>query len=193
MGPSVTLNLGLRWEYGSPAREEYGRLVNLDITPGFGSAAPVTGYAPTGALTHTKYPDSLMQPDKHGVEPRVSFAWKPIFGASTVVRGGYGVYYNTSVYQPIVTNMVPQPPLSRNLNFTNSFANPWTMANAFTASGGFPTYAVDPNLRVGYSQNWQLSVQQNVTASMVLTATYLGIKGTRAAQTFLPIRTRWAR
>ena len=48
------------------------------------------------------------------------------------------------------------------------------------------TYAVDPNFRVGYAQNWQLSLQRDLPGSLQLTATYLGIKGTRGVQEFLP-------
>ncbi|MGH9392616.1 MAG: carboxypeptidase regulatory-like domain-containing protein, partial [Terriglobales bacterium] len=43
VGDSITLNLGARWEYGSPVLERYGRLVNLGVAPGFTSAAPVLG------------------------------------------------------------------------------------------------------------------------------------------------------
>jgi hypothetical protein len=45
---------------------------------------------------------------------------------------------------------------------------------------------VDPNFKAGYSQNWQISLQRDLPASLVMTATYLGIKGTRAQQQFLP-------
>ena len=48
-----TLNAGLRWEYSSPIVEKYGRLVNLDIKPGFGAEAPVLGSSPTGPTTGT--------------------------------------------------------------------------------------------------------------------------------------------
>jgi hypothetical protein len=106
----------MRWEYGSPITERYGRLVNLDLTPGFAAAAPVVGNNPVGLLTGQKYPGSLIRPDKHGFEPRVAFAWHPLAGSSTVVRGGYGVYYNTSVYQTIATMMAQQSPLSKSLS-----------------------------------------------------------------------------
>jgi hypothetical protein len=183
VSPSLTLNAGVRWEYGSPITEKYGRLVNLDIAPGFASSAPVLASNPTGSLTHLAYPDSLVNPDKHAIQPRISFAWKPIFGASTVVRGGYGIYYNTSVYRTLVNYMVQQSPLSDSLSVSNP--GNLTLANGFLPSPT-DTFALDPKFKVGYSQNWTLSVQQNVTASMVLTATYLGIKGTRAPQAFLP-------
>ena len=107
-----------------------------------------------------------------------------------VVRGGYGVYYNNAVqsYNQIARNLVQQSPLSKSLNVANSPANPLTLANGFVASPNVTTntYAVDPNFQIGYSQNWYTSVQQNVSASMVMTVTYAGVKGTRAAQEFQP-------
>ena len=51
INPQFTLNAGLRWEYGAPITELYGRLVNLDIAPGFSAAAPVVESNPVGALT----------------------------------------------------------------------------------------------------------------------------------------------
>ena len=49
--PELTINAGIRWEYGAPITELYGRLVNLDIVPGFSAVAPVLGSDPTGSLT----------------------------------------------------------------------------------------------------------------------------------------------
>ena len=49
MSPEFTLNAGMRWEYGAPITELYGRLVNLDITPGFAAVAPVVANRPAGA------------------------------------------------------------------------------------------------------------------------------------------------
>ncbi len=188
INPGLTLNAGVRWEYGAPIAEIYGRLVNLDIAPGFTAAAPVVASAPTGTLTHQAYPDSLIHPDKHGFQPRVAFSWRPLSASSMVVRGGYGVYYNTSVYQPISIQMAQQSPLSKSLSVQNTPLNPLTLANGFNASlAGSPnTFAVDPNFRVGYSQNWQLSVQRDLPAALLLTATYQGGKGTRGMQEFLP-------
>src|SRR5207302_2142763 len=41
ISPALTVNAGVRWEYGSPITELYGRLVNLDVAPGFVAEAPV--------------------------------------------------------------------------------------------------------------------------------------------------------
>jgi hypothetical protein len=84
--------------------------------------------------------------------------------------------------------MAQQSPLSRSLSVQNTAANPLTLANGFNASPNITTdsFAVDPNFHVGYSQNWQVSAQRDLPGSLVATATYLGIKGTRGMQEFLP-------
>jgi hypothetical protein len=188
MRAGFSLNWGMRWEYSAPITELQGRLVNLDVIRGFASEAPVVAANPIGTLTGQHYPDSLLRPDKGGWEPRLGFAWHPILGSSTVVRGGYGIYRDTSVYQSIAARMMQQSPLSKSLSVENSAADPLTLANGFNASPNITanTFAVDPNFRIGYAQNWQLSVQKDLPDGLVMTATYLGIKGTRAQQQFLP-------
>ena len=63
-----------------------------------------------------------------------------------------------------------------------------TLANGFQHCLGAAadTFAIDPNLRVGYAQNWQLSAQRDLAWALVMTATYLGTKGTHGMQEFLP-------
>ncbi|HTQ56938.1 MAG TPA: carboxypeptidase regulatory-like domain-containing protein [Bryobacteraceae bacterium] len=180
IGPELTVNAGLRWEYGAPITELRNRLVNLDITPGFTAAAPV--------LPGPPYPDSLVHPDKHGVEPRVGIAWRPLSGSSLVVRAGYGIEYNTSVYQTIAEQMAQQAPLSKSLSVQNSAVDPLTLASGFNTSPTTTqdTFAIDPHFRVGYVQNWKASVQRDFPGSLVVTGTYMGIKGTRGVQEFLP-------
>jgi hypothetical protein len=166
--------------------EKYGRLVNLDIAPGFAAAAPVLGSSPNGQLTGRHYPDSLVRPDKHGVQPRVGLSWRPIFGSSLIVRAGYGMTYNTSVYNTIAFQMAQQAPLSKSLSVQNGPPYSLTLGNAFNSLATTNSFAIDPNFRIGYAQNWQASAQMDLPASLVMTATYIGIKGTRAVQVSLP-------
>jgi len=188
VSPQLTVNAGMRWEYGAPITELYSRLVNLDIAPGFAAVAPVVANDPVGPLTGQTYPDSLVRPDKRGFEPRIGVSWRPISGSSVVVRAGYGIYYDTSVYQTIALQMAQQAPLSKSLSVQNSPACPLTLANGFNACPTITpnTFAVDPNFRPGYAQNWNLSLQRDLPGSLLLTATYLGIKGTDGVQEFLP-------
>jgi len=185
---TFTLNAGIRWEYGSPITELHGRLVNLDVIPGFSDEAPVVASDPIGPLTGQHYPDSLIHPDRHAFEPRIGTAWRPLAASSLVIRAGYGVYYDTSVYQTIATQMAQQYPLSKSLSVQNTVVSPLTLADGFNATptGTLNTFGIDPNFRPGYAQNWQVSVQRDLPGSLQMTATYLGIKGTHGTQEFLP-------
>jgi len=188
VNPGLTVNGGIRWDYGAPITELFGRLVNLDIAPGFGAIAPVVGTNPEGAVTGQAYPNSLVRPDKMGFGPRIGISWRPISGSSIVVRAGYALNYDTSVYQSIALQMAQQAPLSTSSRVQNSAACPLTLANGFnTCPSVTPdSFAIDPNFKVGYVQTWQISVQRDLPWSLQMTATYLGIKGTRGAQEFLP-------
>ncbi len=183
-----TMNVGVRWEYNAPITELYGRLVNLDVAPGFTAVAPVLGLDARGPLTGETYPSSLVQPDKNNIAPRIGISWRPFAASSMVVRAGYGIYYDTSVYQTIANQMAQQSPLSTSLRVQNSAQTPLTLANGFIGSPNITanTFAIDPNFRTGYSQNWQASVQRDLPYALQMVATYTGSKGTRAQQQFLP-------
>ena len=185
---NLTLNVGLRWDYGAPITEIHGRLVNLDVAPGFTAVAPVLGSDPIGPITGSHYPSSLIRPDKLGFEPRVGVSWRPIPASTVVVRAGYGIYDDTSVYQTSVLPLTQQAPLSKSLSVDNSAACPLTLANGFEPCSSITenTFAVDPNFRVGYAQTWQLAIQRDLPGALQMTATYLGVKGTRGVQQFLP-------
>ena len=185
---TLTINAGLRWEYGAPITEIHGRLVNLDVAPDFTAVAPVLGTDPVGSLTGAHYPGSLIRPDRLGFEPRVGISWRPIPASTVVVRAGYGIYHDTSVYETAALDLAQQSPFSKSLSVQNGGACPLTLANGFNPCSSITpdTFAVDPNFRVGYAQAWQLSVQRDLPAAIQLTATYLGVKGTRGVQQFLP-------
>lgn len=188
VSPELTLNIGLRWEYGAPMTELHGRLVNLDLASGFSAEAPVLASSPRGALSGQTYPASLIRPDRSGLAPRLGVAWRPISGSSLLVRAGYGISNDTSVYQTTALAMSQQAPLSRSVSVQNSAACPLTLADGFTPCAGTTAdnFAVDPNFRVGYAQTWQLQLQRDLPGSLQMVATYTGIKGTRGVQEVLP-------
>jgi hypothetical protein len=185
--PELTINAGIRWEYGAPMTELFNNLVNLDVSSGFSQVAPVLASNPTGTVTGSRYPNSLIRPDHLGIEPRVGISWRPIPGSTLVVRAGYGVYDDTSVYQSTASQMAQQYPLQNYKSFTvqNSVACRLTLANGFNCPSA-STFGVDPNFRVGYAQTWQLAAQRDLPGALQMTVTYLGIKGTRGVQAYLP-------
>jgi hypothetical protein len=185
--PELTINAGIRWEYGAPMTELFNRLANLDVASGFTQVAPVLATNPIGTVTGSRYPTSLIRPDHLGIEPRVGLSWRPIPGSTLVVRAGYGVYDDTSVYQSTASQMAQQAPLPLYKSFTvqNSTACPLTLANGFNCASA-ATFGVDSNFRVGYAQTWQLAVQRDLPGALQMTVTYLGVKGTRGVQAYLP-------
>ncbi len=190
----ISILLSLRWDYQLPTTEKYGRIVNMVEGPNFTTAtevcaAPPPNGAPCALGSQFGLPSSLIRNDATEFQPRLGGAWKPWSKKSTVARMGWGMYYNTSVFQSLVTQMAQQAPISL------SYINP-SPGGMFFCSPGQPgcnltgsavsTFAVDPNFRIGYSQNWQLSVQQNLSQSLVATVTYAGAKGTHQPQELIP-------
>jgi trimeric autotransporter adhesin len=186
--PILTISAGARWEYGAPMTELFNRLVNLDVTPNFAQAAPVLASDPIGPVSGHKYPNSLVRPDRLGVEPRVGISWRPIPASTIVVRAGYGIYHDTSVYLAPMLQLAQQAPLSKSVKVQNSAECPLTLANGFTPCAATTTdaFGIDPNFRVGYAQTWQVAVQRDMPWALQMTATYLGVKGTHGVQEFLP-------
>lgn len=191
VNPEFSVTAGLRWEYGAPVTETKDRLVNLDVTPGFAAEAPVLASNPVGSLTGMHYPTSLVNPDYSRPEPRIGIAWRPISGSSLLIRSGYDVTNDTSVYQASAYyGMAQQAPLSTSVTIANGPNCGFNMANPFVAplcSTTSPdTFGIDPNFKVGYVQSWNLSVQRDLPYSLQMVATYGGIKGTRGVQEILP-------
>ncbi len=186
--PELTVNTGIRWDFAQPLTELKGRLVNLDIPVGFTAETPVLGSNPVGSLTGMHYPSSLVRPDYRKFQPRIAISWRPFPTYSTVVRAGYGVYVDTSIYLLGAEQMSQQAPLSKSLNVSRAANCPITLANGFQNCAGITAdnFALDPDFRTGYVQTWRLSAQQDLPGALVMTATYSGIKGTRGPQEFLP-------
>ena len=177
VSPSLTLTFGGRWEYETPISEAGGRLANLEVAPGFTAVSPVVG-------------TTLVRPDRSGLQPRIGVAWRPTLG-SLVLRGGYGIYRSTNVYQSIATLLAAQPPFSTAFNIASDPANPLTLANGFRQAGPadagpINTFAVDPDFRVSSAHTWQVSVQRDLPGQLSLLGTYLGTRGTNLMQMLLP-------
>ncbi len=85
--------------------------------------------------------------------------------------------------------MAQQPPFAQALSASTSTAVPLTIERGFLLASGSSmasTYAVDPNYRIGYAQTWTVTLQHDLPLSMFATVGYLGTKGTRLDQQFLP-------
>jgi len=181
--PSLSFNLGLRYEYNGPYTESQNQIANLNVGTGFTSAQVVL---PSGAVlpapvsgAATSSTPSLIQPDRNNFAPRIGIAWKPM--KQTVVRGGYGINYNLAQYGNIIQNFAFQPPFAITSTNVSSPANLLTLQNGFPATNAAVTnnFAVDPNYRLGYVQVWNADIQRQLRGGVVLNVDYNGSKGTR--------------
>ncbi len=178
--PSLTLILGARYEFFTPFSEKYGHMANLDIGPGFSSVSVATPIS-VGPYTGF-YPAGLINPDHNNWAPRVALAWKVPTKRSTIVRAGYGIYYNEQAYVSLAQNMAQQPPFAVSYAVNTSPGNVLTLARGFTGvaqQNVTNTFAVDRYYRTPYAGSWNITIQREFGQGFFLELGYLGTKGTR--------------
>lgn len=189
MFSNFTINGGLRYEFFQPYTEKYNQMADLDFTPGFTQVAQVLP-GQTGPYSG-RFPDSFIKPDYKMFSPRIGIAWKPFKARQLVVRSGYGIYYNGSIYGTLAQRLIGQPPFATTTQLFQSTATPLTLQDGFpfeTSDQIANTFVVDKNYHPGYSQNWTASIQQTFARTYVFTVTYNGIKGTDLDVLQLPNR-----
>lgn len=178
--PYLTFNLGLRWEYDSPIRDFANNL------SGFNSS--------NGTITwagHYGASNELYKSDWKNFAPRIGFSWQPTGKSSTVVHGGYGIFYNVPVLLQQFVSVLSQYPVRNPQTFTATTAlatpstsnpNPYNLANAFPAAaspGSRTATGIDPKYATPYVNEWSLGVQQSLSKTAFFELTYLGSKGSK--------------
>jgi trimeric autotransporter adhesin len=177
MTKTFTLLYGLRYDALTPPVELNNNLVNLNVTSlvDVFQVGRIDGLAPDGlprALVHGKYDN---------FEPRIGIAWQPKFiKPKTVVRSGYSIFYNVSIYNTLAKELLYQAPATTTQSLTTSAAEPLTFNNAFLPGPiTIPnTAAVDPDYKPGYAQIWTLGTETSFSQNWILDLTYTGTKGT---------------
>jgi hypothetical protein len=172
----LTILYGLRYEYYLPFTEKYGHLSDLLFSPGFTSPEVVTGQSP-GTL-----PRSLLRGDDHLFAPRLGLAYRPWSQHTLVLRAGYGLFYDGSIYSRVFTNMASQPPFAQASTLATTATQVLTLENGFPELGTnilSNSYALDPNYRPPYAQTWNVSVEKEVVRNVILSLGYVGTKGTK--------------
>ena len=196
----LTLNVGLRYEYTPWLKGYRGQVATFDPT----RAKPVivasetdkidltsqnladAGYALYQDLIQTSsqagLPITITYPDKRQWAPRFGFAWRP-YGDATVIRGGYGIFYESEGTSGRLNfNFIPFS-LSETVNADRSVLPTRTTANFFlgapfgsavTAASWIP---VPVRVRMGYDQHWNFGIQRQLAKRMVLEVDYVGNKG----------------
>jgi len=196
----LTMNIGLRYEYtpyangyrgqtgtfdGTQARPIIvaGRTkeVDLDAQPGAKRA-----YSFLGNLIQTSseagLPYSITYPDKKQLGPRFGFAWRPL-GEATVIRGGYGIFFEGEYTDSRVNLFMPPFLLSDSAVNDQGVVPNRTLADFFLGAplgspnstiGLTPTYT---RLQMGNDQHWNLGIQRQLGKYQMFDVEYVGNKG----------------
>ena len=167
----LTLTYGLRWEINTPPVSATASQP-LYVLQGIFDANPLAEVP--GALWHTRY---------NNFAPRIGVAYQ--MTPKTVVRGGFGVFYDLGYgnvgyaaygfpYQ-ISDFISASPPLP--FDPSNPALQPPPFSTVIN-SGAFLS-AVDPNLRLPYTLEWNAAIERQLGAKQTLTASYVGSDGRR--------------
>ena len=129
--PNLTLNVGVRWEYNAPTIDKYNHLATFD--PTFPNSTPLP-------YIRTSTPDkpNIYDASKKEFSPRFGFAWTP-FGPKTVIRGGYGLFWDVKLLNVILNSALTAPFLTGYTfsQSTNGVPN-ISLANPYGGSSGGP-------------------------------------------------------
>jgi hypothetical protein len=181
MSPTLTLNIGLRYEFEGVVSEKYGQMSSFDPTvPGGGLRVE-----DQNGLGNTLY-----KPNYKNFAPRFGFAWQPLHDAKTVVRGGYGIFYNQTTtlngYYTLATNA----PFRNPQTFTATTAIPIQIdVNAFPAAlnaNSNTATGINPYFPTAYAQQWNLDIERQLGQNLLLDVGYRGSKGTDLPLSYNP-------
>ncbi len=202
---TLTLNLGIRYEYESPVTERFNRSArdfNFAVTNPIQAQAqakyaknPIPQVATLltpGGVTFAgvgENPRTFYDPNRLAFMPRVGIAWR--FHPRMVMRTGYGIFFQpmgsdfNSAQQPGFSQRTSMTPsLDGGLTFTANINNPFPDGLALPAgsSGGLLTYLgrapgfFPASTRRAYNQRWSYNIQIEPMRQMVVEFGYIGSK-----------------
>jgi outer membrane receptor protein involved in Fe transport len=167
----LTVNAGLRYDFMTPALEADNHMSNFDGVAGLVSAKD-------GSLQDR----ALVKPDRNNFAPRLGLTY--LATDSTVLRGGFGVFYN--LYDRIGS----EDQLALNAPFLiNSSVAGATGTPQFFLQNGFPSTFLTPNLAIQrirainpagtktFYNQWSGGAQKQLTSTLVMSADYVGTQG----------------
>lgn len=169
-----TLNYGLRWEYFGPLSEKNNLLTNL-------AADGTLKQVGRGGL------DGAWRREFTDFSPRLGFAWN--LAGRTVIRAGYGLYYDYVPQNVLIANFtnsaglitnpagpVPVLPLTFNQGaFAGSAPGPVLTAS----TGGAASIFVTPrSFHTPYTQSWNFNIEQGLSDNLGVEIGYVGSRGT---------------
>jgi Carboxypeptidase regulatory-like domain len=191
----LTLNLGLRWDFRTIPNESNDRMGWRDLSNPRGGllVADQTlvdkGIVGDGSYYKFAGRRNPLDAPKKVFAPRFGFAFRPFSNDKTVVRGGYGIFYDSAEGREIDGAADIYPYVSRGnyqqslgqtnlLTTDNMFPNFASLGAASPAANTFLAVSMSPEPRNPYVQQWSLGIQRSLSTKTILEVNYIGSKGT---------------
>jgi hypothetical protein len=180
---NLTVNYGLRYELNTVLHEAHGRLSTFRpqnfstfLDPRNANVqSDLDALRASGIVTQSDV-DGIYDPDHNNFAPRIGLAWDLFSNGSTVLRAGYGVFYETIIGN-IPGNVMLNPP------FLPDYFTPAPLAQwpaAFVPSSSFPVITVtQQHLMTPYAQHYNFMLQRSLPARTLLEIAYVGTSGTK--------------
>ena len=201
----LTLNLGLRYERLGDLGDSLGRNANFYTSlanPNPPLAGTLAGYVVPSNFQGTVPPGVTQSNNNLGIDgngqntwgPRIGLAWRPPRINRSVLRAGYGIYYQRLTGQPIYS-LTTGPPFAEQLSLSGVQIAGSTFANAFPPALAFPVFPpyspntvlspflVNPTLRPPIIQQYSLNIQTDLGHNLLLEVGYFGARGTQLNRT----------
>ncbi|MBZ5516093.1 MAG: TonB-dependent receptor [Acidobacteriia bacterium] len=197
VSPRLTLNMGLRWDFRTIPFEADNKMGWLDVqNPDGGMCIAdqelvTKGIAPAGSMYRYCGRRNPADASRKVFAPRFGFAFRP-FGEKTVIRGGYGVFFDSAegreiddsgdIYPYAVrTTLTPATqPVESAPKLTDQLYPPYTTVSPVGPEKlTFIAVIISERPRNPYVQQWSLSVQRELFKDTKLEANYVGNKGLR--------------
>ncbi|MEM7354995.1 MAG: TonB-dependent receptor [Acidobacteriota bacterium] len=166
IGSNFTLNLGLRYEDNSVPTEANGLLSNL--------RNPTTDADPTVGG------DLISDANLDNIAPRIGFSWVPTKSGKLAIRGGYGLFYHQLGYGYFFRALQYTPPFGGFGALPAPPVGPPFVAFPRIPPQFFPANLIFPlqfDIETPYVAQFNLNVQRELPANMVLTVAYVGSRG----------------
>jgi len=176
----LTLSMGIRWEYVSPWYEANYIEGSLDAAEGLIGFSKVPADLPPALLPliineDGHFPRGITKKDLNNWAPRVGAAYS--LTDSTVIRSGFGVYYdNLNLNELQFTRLVP--PFAGRYDIIPTQNNPVSTDTLFPSLDqveGFPApFSMNPNNRSAYTTQWNANVQHSLSRIYLVEVAYTG-------------------
>jgi len=170
LGASLAVSAGMRYEYSAPPFDALDRASVYDPAAGALRAVGRDGF-PRGGYAA----------DRNNFAPRFGLAWSPR-DCRTVVRAGYGLYYDLAPLAP-GEGLYFNAPYFESKTYFPFQGYPLLLRNPFPADFPVPVpssaLGMPRDLRSAYMQHWSYTIQQQIGGSRVLEIAYVGSKGAK--------------